>query len=399
MSGQYSPRTGIYTVGSEERFDWRTRSLRPVANATQLPLDKITIAQQLQHNGYVTGLFGKWHLGTDAAHHPSRRGFTEAIESAGQHFNFKTDPPVEVKPGEYLADFLTDKAVDFIDRHKDQPFFLYVPHYGVHAPHVAKQELVARFKDKPAVGGHHDPVYAAMIASVDESVGRIVAKLDELKLSDNTLVIFSSDNGGVGGYAREGLGKPGITDNSPLRGGKGMLYEGGIRVPYIFRWPGHVAEGGVNESPIQGIDFYPTLLELAGVKKPENYPIDGTSYAPQLLTPATAGPTHDALYWHFPGYLGQGKGQWRTLPVSVVHSGDWKLLQFLEDDHLELYNLKADPSETKNLAQAEPERAQALLAKLQAWRTEIKAPLPRPITEADKNEPRKKKKALVDNDD
>lgn len=398
LSGQYGPRTGVYTVGNEDRFDWRTRSLRPVANVTELPLDKITLPQSLKNAGYATGMFGKWHLGKDAAHHPGKRGFDEAVETAGKHYNFVTDPPVEYEKGKYLADFLTDKAVDFIERHKDGPFFLYVPHYGVHAPHVGKPELVEHFQGKAASGGHHDPVYAAMIASVDQSVGRIVAKLDELKLSDNTLVIFSSDNGGVGGYGREGLGKNGITDNAPLRGGKGMLYEGGIRVPYVFRWPGHIAAGGVNATPINSVDLYPTLLALAHASPPAEYPLDGESYVPQLLTPATAKPTRDALFWHFPGYLGQGKGQWRTLPVSVIRQGDWKLLQFLEDGRLELYDLKADPSEANNLAAAKPEIARQLLGRLDEWRQTVHAPSPKPITQADINEPRRKKKGGDDAD-
>src|SRR5262249_55056067 len=151
----------------------------------------------------------------------------------------------------YLADFLTDKAVDFIRRHKDGPFFLSLHHFAVHAPHQAKKELIDKFKPKAAAGGHHDPTYAAMIASVDESVGRVLATLDELKLAERTLVVFTSDNGGVGGYARAGIKKAnGITDNAPLRGGKGMLYEGGIRVPYIFRWPGHVPGGTACAEPI-----------------------------------------------------------------------------------------------------------------------------------------------------
>jgi len=225
------PRTGIYTVGGIDRFNWQSRPLRPVDNVTELPLDKITIADTLKKAGYATGMFGKWHLGNNSKHHPSQRGFDEAIESSGVHFNFKTDPPTEYPKGQYLADFLTDHAVDFIERHHDQPFFLYLPHFGVHAPHEAKKELIAKFKDKPPVGGHKSPAYAAMIASVDESVGRIVATLDKLGLTENTLVIFSSDNGGVGGYESAGVNVNGITDNSPLKGGKGMLYEGGVRVP------------------------------------------------------------------------------------------------------------------------------------------------------------------------
>jgi arylsulfatase A-like enzyme len=195
LSGQYSPRTGVYTVGSIDRFNWRSRPLRPVDNVTALPLDKTTIAQTLQKAGYATAMFGKWHLGNGAKYHPHQRGFDEAIVSAGKHFNFRTDPRVEYDEGEYLADFLTDRAIDFIKRHRTKPFFLYLPHFGVHAPREAKKELIERFRPKKAVGGHRDPIYAAMIASVDESVGRLLATLDELGLAENTLVIFASDNG------------------------------------------------------------------------------------------------------------------------------------------------------------------------------------------------------------
>src|SRR5262245_36680750 len=239
MSGQYGPRTGVYTVGSIDRFNWQSRPLRPVDNVQRLSPETVTVAEAVKSAGYKTALFGKWHLGQDEAHHPLKQGFDEAIVSMGQHFDFATSPKVEYPKGTYLADFLTDRAVDFIMRHKDGPFFLCLHHFAVHAPHQAKPELIAKFKDKKPAGGHHDPTYAAMIASVDESVGRVVALLDELKIAENTLVILSSDNGGVGGYVREGIRKGGdITDNTPLRTGKGSLYEGGVRVAWIARWPG-----------------------------------------------------------------------------------------------------------------------------------------------------------------
>jgi arylsulfatase A-like enzyme len=379
MSGQYGPRTGVYTVGSIERFNWRSRPLRPVDNVQQLPRDKVTVAQSLKVKGYATAIFGKWHLGQDADHHPSRRGFDEAIVSMGKHFNFKTSPEVSYPPGTYLADFLTDKSVDFIRRHKDQPFFLFLSHFAVHAPHEAKKELIARFKPKPPAGGHRDPTYAAMIASVDESVGRVLAVLDELKLADNTLVIFSSDNGGVGGYAREGLKRSGgITDNAPLRGGKGMLYEGGIRVPYVFRWPGRIPPGTVCDQPINSVDLYPTLLELAGATPPANYPLDGVSYVRLLTSGGQAPLGREAVYWHFPGYLGAGAGSWRTTPAGAIRAGDWKLLEFFEDGRRELYNLRDDIGEKQNLAAQMPDKVKELHAKLVAWRQAIKAPMPTP---------------------
>lgn len=267
MSGQYGPRTGVYTVGSIERFSWRSRPLRPVDNVPKLPLDRKTVGDVMKSAGYATAMFGKWHLGQDSEHHPSQRGFDEAIVSAGKHFNFATQPKVNYPKGTYLADFLTDKAVDFIKRNQDKPFFLYLPHFGVHSPREAKPEWIARFKNRPAAGGHHNPVYAAMIASVDESVGRVLATVDDLKLSEKTIVIFSSDNGGVGGYVREGLKKTGgVTDNAPLRSGKGSLYEGGVRVPWIVRWPSKVP-AGVTDTPIISVDLLPTLMELSGPRR------------------------------------------------------------------------------------------------------------------------------------
>jgi arylsulfatase A-like enzyme len=379
MSGQYGPRTGVYTVGGISRFEWQTRPLRPVDNVDKLPLEKVTIAQQLKAAGYATGMFGKWHLGEDPEHHPAQRGFDEAIVSMGQHFNFNTNPKTPYPEGTYLADFLTDKAEDFIRRHKDAPFFLYLPHFGVHSPHQAKADKIAHFKDKPPVGGHNNPTYAGMIASVDDSVGRVMALLDELKLADNTVLIFASDNGGVGGYEREGVHGGDITDNAPLRSGKGSLYEGGTRVPLIVRWPGVVKPGTTCNTPTIHVDVFPTFLELAGAKAPENQPLDGESLVPLLKDPS-ASLKRDAIYQHFPGYLGAGGGTWRTTPVALVQSGDWKLMEFMEDKRVELYNLKDDIGEKNNLAASDPDRAKAMLEKLHAWQTTIKAPMPTPNT-------------------
>jgi arylsulfatase A-like enzyme len=375
ITGQYGPRTGVYTVGGINRFNWQSRPLRPVDNLKQLPLDKITIAQALKDAGYATGMFGKWHLGNSPAHHPSRRGFDEAIVSAGKHFNFKTVPASEVDSNKYLADFLTDRAVDFIERHQAEPFFLYLPHYAVHSPHQAKEELIAKFKDKEPVGGHKDPTYAAMVASVDESVGRIVAKLDELELSDDTLVIFSSDNGGVGGYPRAGVNIGGITDNFPLKGGKGTFYEGGIRVPYIFNWPGKITGGRTSNAVVSSVDLFPTLLEIAGAEPLSGQVTDGISYA-NILRAADTPTQREPHYWHFPGYLGAARNQWRTTPCGAIRDGDWKLLEYFEDGHLELYNLKQDIGEEHNLAQDQPEIAKKLHGQLVAWREAVGAKLP-----------------------
>ncbi len=395
MSGQYGARTGVYTVGGIDRFDWSQRPLRPVPNVTELPLDRDIIAKQLKAGGYTTGMFGKWHIGQQGDYQPGKRGFDEAIVSMGSHFDFATNPKTDYPKGTYLADFLTDKAVDFITRHKDKPFFLYLPHFGVHSPFQAKADLIAKFKTKPGVGGHNSPTYAAMIASVDESVGRVMKTLDDLKLAENTVLIFTSDNGGVGGYSgpngllrdpsMEGKGKKakgadedggGITDNAPLRSGKGSLYEGGTREPFIVRWPGVTKPGSTCEVPTIHVDIVPTFLELAGAPKPRQV-LDGESLVP-LLRNASAKLKRDAIYQHFPGYLGSGPGRWRTTPVSLIQVGDWKLMEYLEDGRLELYNLRSDIGESKNLAKEMPDKAKELHTRLIAWRAEVKAPMPTP---------------------
>lgn len=392
MSGQYAPRTGVYTVGGIERFDWQSRPLRPVDNVTELPLDRVTIAQALKGAGYATGMFGKWHLGEKGDHHPSRRGFDEAIVSMGRHFDFATNPKTDYPAGTYLADFLTDKAEDFIKRHQGEPFFLYLPHFGVHSPHQAKPDLIERFQAKSPVGGHQNPTYAAMIASVDQSVGRIMKLLDELKLADNTVLIFTSDNGGVGGYAREGILKAGdVTDNAPLRSGKGSLYEGGTRVPLVVRWPGVVKPGSACDVPTIHVDVYPTFLEIAGASAPAGQPLDGESLTP-LLRDASAALKRDAIYQHFPGYLGAGAGTWRTTPVGLIQKGDWKLMEFFEDGRLELYHLGRDIGEAKNLAGEMTAKAQELREQLVAWRSAIQAPMPTPNKAAAAAETKRAKK-------
>jgi arylsulfatase A-like enzyme len=379
MSGQYGPRTGVYTVGATTRFDTSRRPLVPVENVQQLPLDRATLGDAMKNAGFATALFGKWHLGQQGKHHPSARGFDRAITSMGKHFDFVTQPKVDYPKGAYLADWLTDKALAFIAANKDKPFFLCLHHFAVHAPHEAKPELIERFKNKPGVGGHNNATYAAMIFSVDESVGRVLAKLDELKLSNNTLVIFTSDNGGVGGYVEAGVKtKEGITNNAPLRGGKGMLYEGGIRVPWIARWPGKVKPGVTCEEPIISVDLYPTLLALAGAKPKLGQILDGTSITPLLFGNGgrAQGQARMPLYWHFPGYLGAGKDGWRTTPAGAIRSQDWKLIEFFETGKIELYNLAEDIGERNDLAMKLPDRAKAMHDDLKMWRQSVSAPMP-----------------------
>jgi arylsulfatase A-like enzyme len=393
MSGQYGARTGVYTVGGIDRFDWSQRPLRPVDNVTELPLDRDIIARQLKAAGYATGIFGKWHIGERGEYLPGKRGFDEAIITSGKHFDFQTNPQSDYPEGQYLADFLTDKALDFITRHKDEPFFLYLPHFGVHSPHQAKADLVAKFKVKPGVDGHDNPTYAAMIASVDDSVGRVMDTLDQLQLADNTVLIFTSDNGGVGGYNRpdglqrdsglEAKGKKGkgadadgsgITDNAPLRSGKGSLYEGGTREPFIVRWPGVTPPGSSCNVPTIHVDIFPTFLEITTAPNPRQV-LDGESLT-KLFRDPDATLQRDAIFQHFPGYLGSGPGLWRTTPVSLIQAGDWKLMEFLEDGRLELYNLSEDIGETKNLTQEMPDKVKELHDRLIAWRAEVNAPMP-----------------------
>ena len=380
MSGQYAPRTGVYTVGSLVRGDAAARKLEPPENVTDLPLDRKTVADVLRTAGYRTGMFGKWHIGQRGKYHPSNRGFDAAIVSAGKHFNFNTQPKVDVPEGAYLADWLTDQALEFMSTNRERPFFLYLPHFGVHSPYEAKPELIKRFKEKPGVGKHNDPVYAAMIYSVDESVGRVVHKLEELGLSENTLVIFSSDNGGVGGYSALGRRGSGVTDNSPLRAGKGTLYEGGLRVPYIARWPGVIPAGKTCDEPAVHVDLLPTFADVAGARRPDQ-PLDGVSLMPVLQDPQ-AKLDRDAIYWHFPGYLERGRGNWRTTPVGMVHARDWKLMEYFEDGRLELYNLRDDVSEKNNLAEQMPDKAKDLQSKLAEWRKKIGAHMPTPVATA-----------------
>lgn len=384
MTGQYSPRTGIYTVGKIGRFDTSECPLQPAPNNTELPSGLETVAQAMKGLGYATGMFGKWHLGDDGEYHPSRRGFDEAvITSIDRHFKFATKPETSHPPSQYLADFVTDRAVDFIRRHKDGPFFLYLPHLCVHRPLQAPEELVREYCKKHPDITRKDAVYAVMVDSLDKSVGRIRQTLRDLGIEKNTVLIFCSDNGGVGGYRREGLDTEDVTDNAPLRSGKGSLYEGGVRVPFAVCWPGTITAGSRSDVPAIHVDLFPTLCELGGGDPSARPGLDGQSLVPWLLD-RQGKPAPKPLFQHFPGYLGlEGKrGQWRTTPVSTVQSGPWKLMEFLEDGRLELYNLETDPGETKNLAASMKEKAGELRALLDDWRKRCKAPMPERKTAA-----------------
>jgi arylsulfatase A-like enzyme len=373
MSGQYTPRHGIFTVGDPRRGNHAFRKLEPVDNKTVLDDGIVTIGESLQAGGYVTASMGKWHLGDD----PRRQGFdiniagkTWGSPSGGGYHSPLNYPNLVVREkGTYLTDSLTDEAVKFIDANQKKPFFLYLTHYAVHTPIQGKAELVSKYKAKKSTKHHSNAAYAAMIESVDGSVGKVLARLEQLGLSKNTIVIFFSDNGGF----------VGATSNHPLRGAKGMLYEGGIREPMIVHWPGVTKPGSECDEPVIGTDLYPTLLEVTGTKNSVGYDLDGESLVP-VLRDAGASLDREAIYWHFPCFL-QGKGDphggpFRTTPAGAIRMGDWKLIEWFESGRLELYNLKNDISESKNLAESNRDDLKRLHDAMKQWRAETKAPIP-----------------------
>ncbi len=380
LTGNYAPRTGVYAVETLAPGDESARRMIPPKCRTSLRPGSPTLASVLKAAGYATGIVGQWQLGTEPDAHPARFGFDETVLTSDKYVGFQVTPAAEVPAGTYLTDFLTDRAVDFVGRHKDHPFFLYLSYLAVRAPLDAKPALVARFEKKAPAAGHRDAAYAALIASLDESVGRILARIQELQLTGQTVVIFASDNGGVGGYPEtDNSGRRiGVTDNAPLRGGQGMLYEGGIRVPFLVRWPGVTQPGSRTAQPAIHVDLLPTLCEIAAVRPPSSPTLDGISLVP-VLRDSTATLGRDALFWHFPGYLeAYGRPGWRTTPVGVIRAGNFKLLEFLEDGRLELYNLVEDVSEKNNLVRSLPDKAHELQSKLAAWRKAIDASMPEP---------------------
>jgi len=376
LSGQYSPRHGVYTVGSSSRGKSKLRKLIPIENTTVLDSNIMTIAEAVRTAGYVSASIGKWHLGNDPEFGPVGQGFDVNVggysaghPAKGYFVPYKNPELPDGPEGEYLTDRLTDEALNFIETNKDRQFFLYLPHYAVHTPLQAKDELIEKYKNKPGSNGQDNPKYAAMIESTDEGVGRILDKLDELGLAEDTIVFFFSDNGGVRT----------ITSNEPLRGGKGMLYEGGIREPMAVRWPGVVEPGTTCETPVIGVDLFPTILRMTGARAPEGKLMDGESIVPLLMGQSDF--DREAIFWHFPAYL-QGKAEgardeyFRTRPAGAVRAGDFKLIEYFEDGDLELYNLADDISEQNNLVDSMPEKASELHQLMLAWRKEVNAPVP-----------------------
>jgi arylsulfatase A-like enzyme len=367
MTGKYPARLHV--------TDWIHGHKRPDAKLAvpkwteYLPHDEVTIAAALKRAGYATASVGKWHLGDRREDWPDRHGFDLNVAGygAGQppsYFSPYRIPTLTDGPaGEYLTDRLAAEAERFIEANRDRPFFLYFPHYGVHTPLQAKKELVEKFRKKVRPGMRHtNATYAAMIASVDEAVGRVLAKLDELKLADRTVVVFTSDNGGL---LRS-------TSNAPLRAGKGSSYEGGVRVPAVVKWPGVTAPGSTCAAPVITPDFYPTLLQIAGTPGDtrHNAAVDGVSLMPLLKDPRAA-QKREAIYWHYPHYHPGG-----ATPYGAARAGRWKLIEFYEDMHVELYDLENDVGEKSDLAAKLPEKAAELRDRLHAWRKAVGAQMP-----------------------
>ncbi len=370
MTGQYPPRHGIYTVGSAARGKAKNRHLIPAKNRRVLPPSAWTIAEALQAKGYRTAAMGKWHLGKD----PRSQGFdiniggTQAGHPRSYFSPYKNPALPDGPKGEYLTDRLTTEALAFLDANQNRPFFLYLSHFAVHTPLQSKKRKALPFRGRSPDGRQHNPVYAGMIASLDESVGKVLRHLDKLGLSKNTLVLFCSDNGGLGT----------VTDMSPLRGMKGMLYEGGIRIPFIARWPGHIPAGTKSHQAILLSDLFPTFLDLARIPKPKSKTLDGLSLLPLFLGKEKKLPSRP-LFWHFPAYLEGNRrthGPWRTTPVSMVRMGPYKLLEFFEGPRLELYDLSKDLSERENLSDSHPKLRRKLLRTLLEWQKQSKAFLP-----------------------
>lgn len=387
MTGRYPARIGVTdwihhldkegnAAWEEERnptdYVWgKKRLLLCPPNPYWMELNELTIAEVLKPAGYTTCHIGKWHLGYEPWF-PDKQGFD--INIGGGEIG---QPPTYFDPyylneqrpsipafsirneGEYLTDRESDEAVKFLNEYGDRPFFLNMCHYAVHTPLQAKKEMVTKYERKKKTN-QTNAIYGAMIESVDKAVGRIIATLEELNLNHKTLIIFTSDNGGLQDYA---------TDNAPLRAGKGYPYEGGIRVPLIICWPLSVEANTVCDVPVTSVDFFPTLCEAVGLSLPEERIIDGESLFP--LFKQSGNLERDAIFWHFPHYRG------KIVPYSIIRKGAWKLIRRYEGKSFELFNLKEDLSEKHDLADRLPEKVKELDSELDAWLKDTNAKLPK----------------------
>lgn len=387
LTGRYSPRTGIYTVGSGDRGHEQYRKMQAAPNQTNLPLSEVTFGESFELAGYQTAQMGKWHMGT-GEFAPERQGFAFNVggnatgSPKGGYFAPWDNPqmPGDAPEGQHLTDRIAAEAVKWIILNQERSFLLYLPFYSVHSPIQAKPELIEKYKAKEPVDGHDNPEYAAMVETMDTAVGQVLDALDSVGAAENTVVLFYSDNGGVGGYAEAGIeANLDVTNNAPLRGGKGMLYEGGVRVPLIVRFPGVTPPASETTEPVMCVDIFPTLLEIIGAPGPMDREIDGVSFFSALRDGRRDEP-RGPIYWHFPGYL-EGRrdvGAWRTTPGGAILDGNYKLIEFLETGALELYNLNEDISEQTNLAEVDRTRAQQMQQQLAEWRRRTNAPMPQP---------------------
>ncbi len=373
ISGQYTPRHHMYAVSSTNRGPQNEMRVKPIENINALPQQNVTIADALQDAGYATGMFGKWHLGKSPPHTPSDQGFmvTDSMNPPSAAEFKRTGDPKNIGR-------ITDGACDFMQQHRDGPFFVYIAHHATHMAIQAKQETFDRFDKKGPGKQHRDTKFAAMNSDMDSGVGKVLDKIKTLGIENHTVVFFTSDNGGL----------PQSPQN-PLRGFKGMYYEGGIRVPMFVRWPGKVAAGSQSQTPVINLDLYPTFLDLAGVKPQPGKVLDGESILPALIGDGSF--PRQPIFWHFPGYLdrpnpGSRDNVFRSRPVTVIRKGDWKLHLFHEEwsldggrsavdtnNSIELYNLADDIGETQNLAAKEQAKRDELLEDLLAWKASTQA--------------------------
>jgi arylsulfatase A-like enzyme len=401
MTGRYPTRTGItdWIVGRQNQ-EGPEPGNRLLAQPFNFNLDtaEVTIAEALRQGGYSTFFAGKWHLGLSEPYWPKNQGFdvnkggwaagNPKDYGMGGYFSPFHNPRLPDGPaGEFLTDRLTSEAIGYIRQRKDpaKPFFVELSFYAVHTPIEAKPEYIEKFKAKAHAMGldsveqfvrdswmgpngkerivQGNPVYAGLLYSVDENVGRIMAALRQMRIADNTILVFTSDNGGLS----TSEGSP--TSNAPLRYGKGWNYEGGVRIPLIIRWPKTIAPGTLCRFPVVNTDLYPTFLQMAGLALMPEQHKDGVSMMPLLK--GAGGIDQRVLYWHYPHYSNQGGG-----PSSALRAGDWKLVQFYEDDHVELYNLSWDLEERHDLADAFPRKTAELLELLNAWKKQTNAKIP-----------------------
>jgi len=376
QSGQNQARIGItaHIPGHWRPFE---RVITPLTTMA-LPLQTVTVAEALKESGYRTGYVGKWHLGTSGSSQPEFQGYDFTAVINGPHlpgrYRVQNNPALKPNRDQYRTDFEADLSVDFIQQKRDKPFFLMVSPFAVHIPLGAMSEKVEKYKAKGRPTGNTlpHPVYAAMVEHCDDMVGRIVDAVEHAGIADNTMIVFTSDNGGLyRRYDYREAADDNVTSMKPLKGEKGSLHEGGVRVPLIIKYPPLTKPGSISSEPTISYDFYPTFIELAGGKLPENQIIDGHSLLPLLKEPA-AKLSRKALHWHYPHFH-------HDRPASSIRERDWKLIEYLDGSgDLELYNIADDIGETTNLSQSKPGRTADLRKKLQSWRLEVLARMPIP---------------------